>query len=90
LSICPEHAEGQKLFNIDQRMKIIKRLFRFFAEYFVFVAGIIFAFVLGLVYAIFNPKGIVINMAFLLIIFGWLAYLIKNFWDLMEKRKKTP
>lgn len=69
-------------------MNLFKKTFRFFAEYFVYVAGIVFAFVLGLVYAISRPKGIFVNLAFLLIIFGWLAYLIKNFWDLMEKRKK--
>lgn len=69
-------------------MSIIKRFFAFFAEYFVFVVGALFAFVLGLVYAIYSPKGILVNLAFLLVIFGWLAYLIKNFWDLMEKKKK--
>ena len=68
-------------------MGIIKRIFQFFAEYFVFVAQILFAFVLGAVYAIAQPKGFWPNLAFLLIIVGWLAYLIKNFWDLMEKRK---
>lgn len=69
-------------------MKIIKGFFHFFAEYFVFVAELLFAFVLGAVYAISRPRGVMVNIVFLLIIFGWLAYLIKNFWDLMEKRKK--
>lgn len=69
-------------------MNLFKKTFRFFAEYFVFVAGLLFAFVLGAVYAIARPRGILVNVVFLLIIFGWLAYLIKNFWDLMEKRKK--
>ena len=70
-------------------MEFIKRLLRFFAEYFVFVGGFLFIFVIGVVYALTRPEGFIINLIFLLIAVGWVIFLIKYFWELLEKQSKV-
>ena len=58
------------------------------AEYFVFVVGLLFIFLMGIVYALLKLEGLVANFFFLLIALGWVTFLIKYFWELMEKKSK--
>ena len=67
-------------------MKFIKKLLSLIAEYFVFVGGFLFIFFIGLLYAFLRPEGALINSVFLLIAVGWIVFLIKYFWDIMEKK----
>jgi hypothetical protein len=67
---------------------MIKKIFELIAEYFAFFAGFLFVFVLGLVYAIFRPEGLVFNLVFIVVITGFVIYLVKSFWELLEKGKK--
>jgi hypothetical protein len=66
----------------------MRKLWRFFAEYFVFVGGFLFIFVVGVIYALIRPESMAINLIFLLITIGWIVFLIKYFWDILEKGKK--
>ncbi|KKQ36353.1 MAG: hypothetical protein US53_C0056G0008 [Candidatus Woesebacteria bacterium GW2011_GWA1_37_7] len=66
-------------------MGLIRRSIRFIAEYFVFFVGLLFIFVIGGVYAFLRPEGLVINLIFLIIALGWIIFLIKYFWDIMDK-----
>lgn len=68
-------------------MDSIRKVLRFFAEYFVFVGGFLFIFVIGYLYAYIRPEGLVFNLVFLAITLGWVIFLIKYFWDLIEKHK---
>ncbi|MBU0569445.1 hypothetical protein KKB40_01540 [Patescibacteria group bacterium] len=67
-------------------MSFIKKLLRLIAEYFVFIGGFLFIFFIGIIYAFLRPEGMLINVIFLLIAVGWIIFLIKYFWDLMEKK----
>ena len=67
---------------------MIKSFFRFIAEYFVFFAGLLFIFIIGVIYAYLRLEGLIVNLVFLLIAIGWTIFLIKYFWELMEKKKK--
>lgn len=67
---------------------MIRKFFRFFAEYFVLFVGILFIFVIGAIYAFLRPQGGLINGVFLVILVGWVIYQIKYFWDFFDKKKK--
>ncbi|OGM20941.1 hypothetical protein A2955_03670 [Candidatus Woesebacteria bacterium RIFCSPLOWO2_01_FULL_37_19] len=71
-------------------MNLIKKILTFIAEYFVFVVGLLFIFVLGVVYSLLRLEGLLVNLVFLLIAIGWIAFLIKYYWEIMEKKKKGP
>lgn len=58
---------------------------RFFAEYFVFFVGFLFIFGVGVVYALIRPEGLLFNLVFLAVAIGWVIFLVKYFWELMEK-----
>lgn len=68
-------------------MAIIRNIFRVLAEYFSFLIGFVFIFVIGVLYAFLHDEGLLVNIVFLIIAIGWMVYLIKSFWDLMEKKK---
>lgn len=71
-------------------MEFIKKMARFFAEYFIFVVGFLFIFVIGGLYAFLRPQGWV-SAIFLVIAIGWIVYLTKNFWEIIDKNnKQTP
>ena len=64
-----------------------KKILGFVAKNFVFVVGVIFIFVFGFLYAYIRPQGFVFNLVFLLIVIGWVIFIIRYFWELMEKDK---
>ncbi|OGM20447.1 hypothetical protein A2714_01300 [Candidatus Woesebacteria bacterium RIFCSPHIGHO2_01_FULL_38_9] len=70
-------------------MGFLKKFFRFIAEYFVFFVGFLFIFVIGLFYAFIRPQGLVFNLIFLVIAIGWVIFLIRYFWEIMEKQKSS-
>jgi hypothetical protein len=70
-------------------MGILKRMFRFVATYFVFFVGFLFIFVIGLFYAFIRPEGMLFNLIFLIIAVGWVIFIIRYFWELMEKKKTS-
>ncbi len=70
-------------------MGYIRKIFRFIAEYFVFFVGFLFIFVIGLFYAFIRPEGILFNLVFLVIAVGWVIFLIRYFWELIEKQKSS-
>lgn len=70
-------------------MGFVKRIFRTIAKYFVFVGGFLFIFAIGALYAFLRPEGTVVNVIFLLIACGWIVFLIKYFWDLMDKNRSS-
>ena len=69
-------------------MSTVRNLVRKFSEYIVFIAGLLFIFVLGLIYSFIEPESLIIKAVFVLIVIGWTAFLIKYFWDLIEKGRK--
>ena len=69
-------------------MGFIKNILKFIATYFVFVGGILFIFGIGLIFAYLRPQGFLINAIFLIITIGWIIFITKYFWDLMEKKTK--
>ena len=66
-------------------MSLIKTMLRFIAKYFVFIGGFLFIFFLGAIFAFLRPEGVVVMLIFLVIALAWIAFLIKYFWDLMDK-----
>ena len=66
---------------------LIRKSFRFIASYFSFVGGLLFIFTLGVIYAFVKPQGYLINSIFLLLAMGWVGFLIKYFWDLVDKNE---
>jgi len=68
-------------------MDPVKNLLRFFAKNFVFLVGFLFIFVFGFIYAYLRPQGVLFNAVFLVIVIGWVIFIIKYFWELMEKDK---
>jgi positive regulator of sigma E activity len=68
-------------------MSYLIRFVRFVAEYFVFVVGILFIFVIGFLYSSIKSEGIIVNVIFLIIAVGWIAFMIRYYWDMMEKKK---
>ena len=68
-------------------MELVKKIGRFVAEYFIFVVGFLFIFVIGGFYAFLRPQGWV-SAVFLIIAIGWIVYLTKYFWEVMDKHKK--
>jgi hypothetical protein len=67
-------------------MAIVRNVLRVIAEYFTFFIGFLFIFVIGALYAFLHVEGLLINIIFLAIVLGWIVYLIKSFWDLLEKK----
>lgn len=63
----------------------MSRIFKFFAEYFVFFVGFLFIFVIGFLYAYIKPEGLLFNIVFLIISVGWVVFMVKYFWELLEK-----
>lgn len=70
-------------------MGLLRSFAKFVAEYFVFLGGLLFVFVIGFLYAMIRPEGIVFNIIFLFIVSGWVIFLIKYFWDILENQKKS-
>lgn len=70
-------------------MRFLREILKFLAEYFVFIAGSLFIFAIGFVYALIRPEGFVFNLIFLIIAVGWIVFLIKYFWDILEKHKNS-
>lgn len=68
-------------------MESVKKIAHFMANYFAFVGGLLFIFTLGVIYAFIKPQGILINGIFLLLGLGWVGFLIKYFWDIVEKNE---
>lgn len=66
-------------------MGFLSRIFKLFAEYFVFIVGLLFIFVVGLLYAYIKPEGLVFNVVFLAIAVGWVVFMVKYFWELLDK-----
>ena len=75
-------------------MGFLSKIFRFFAEFFVFFVGLLFIFVIGFIYAYIKPEGLLFNIVFLAIVVSWVIFMVKYFWELLEKHKygngKTP
>lgn len=65
----------------------MKKVLRFLATNFVFGVGVVFIFVFGFLYAYLRPQGLLFKGIFLLILIGWIIFMIKYFWELMEKNK---
>jgi len=65
----------------------IRKFFQLLANYFAFVGGLLFIFMLGIIYAYIKPQGILINGIFLFLGLGWIGFLIKYFWELVEKNE---
>lgn len=63
----------------------MSRLFKFIAEYFVYLVGFLFIFVIGLLYAYIKPEGLLFNIIFLLITLGWVIFMVRYFWELLDK-----
>lgn len=68
-------------------MDLFKKIFRYFAEYFVFLIGFLFIFVVGLLYAYIRPEGLLFNVVFLVIAIGWIVFMVRYFWELIDKNK---
>jgi ABC-type bacteriocin/lantibiotic exporter with double-glycine peptidase domain len=68
---------------------VFRSIFRFFAEYFVVLVGLLFIFVIGVLYALISPEGVLVNSIFLLIFVGWIIFEIKYFWDIIDRTKKN-
>lgn len=66
-------------------MGFLSKIFKLFAEYFVFLIGFVFIFVVGFLYAYIKPQGFLFNIIFLLIALGWIIFMVKYFWELLEK-----
>jgi hypothetical protein len=76
------------MLNTDH-MGLLRKFFRLLANYFSFVGGLLFIFTLGVIYAFVKPQGYLINGIFLLLGIGWVGFLIKYFWDLVEKNESS-
>lgn len=63
------------------------RLIMLFSQYFGLIIGIIFAFGIGTAYAVLQPNDVVISSIIFISLAGWLIYIIKFVWDLVDKRK---
>ena len=66
---------------------IMSKIFKLFAEYFVFFMGFLFIFVVGFLYAYIKPEGMLFNIIFLTIAIGWVIFMVKYFWELLDKNK---
>jgi len=66
-------------------MGVISKLIKLFAEYFIFFVGFLFIFVVGFLYAFISPQGLLFNLIFLLIALLWVFFIVKYFWELLEK-----
>jgi hypothetical protein len=66
-------------------MSVFFKIFKYFAEYFVFIVGLIFIFVIGFFYAYIKPEGLIFNIVFLIITLGWVIFIVRYFWELIEK-----
>lgn len=69
-------------------MGFLTQIFKLFAEYFVFFVGLIFIFVVGFLYAYIKPRGLLFNMVFLVIAVGWVIFMVKYFWEILDKNSK--
>ncbi len=69
-------------------MGFLSNIIKFFAEYFIFLVGFLFIFVVGFLYAYIKPEGIVFNIIFLIIAVGWVIFMVKYFWELIDKNSK--
>lgn len=66
-------------------MNLFSRIFKLFAEYFVFIIGFLFIFGVGFLYAYIKPEGLLFNVVFLAIAIGWIIFMVKYFWELLDK-----
>lgn len=73
-------------------MSAFRKIGRLIGNYFAFVGGFLFIFTLGVIYAFIKPQGLLINGIFIVLGFGWMGFLVKYFWELMEKnnRREKP
>lgn len=53
-----------------------------------FVAGFIFIFIIGIVYAFLRPEGLLLNGFFLLMVIAWVIYIIKLLWETIDRISK--
>lgn len=67
-------------------MGLLRRIVRYIALNFVFFGGFAFVFGLGLVYAFVKPEGVLVRGIFLLLGAGWILFLIRYFWEILERR----
>ena len=68
-------------------MGFLSKVLRFVAENFVFLVGFLFIFVIGFLYALIKPQGFLFNIVFLLITVVWIIFMVRYFWELMEKNE---
>jgi hypothetical protein len=69
---------------------MIKKIFHFIAKNFVFVGGLLFIFAIGLTFSFLKVDSWLVRIIFLIFALGWILFLIKYFWDLMDKNQKGP
>ena len=69
-------------------MTKMRKIFGFIVEYFMLIIGLIFIFAMGIFYSVLRPQGIVVSILFLVIGVGWTIYMIKYFWDLIDKKQE--
>ncbi len=58
-------------------------------SWFIFILGLIFIFAIGVVYAYLQPEDLWLKLIFLVIALGWVAFMIKYIWDVMDKKRST-
>jgi hypothetical protein len=69
----------------------IMKIFTLINSWFTFLLGLIFIFGIGLIYAYLQPEDLWLNIVFLVIALGWVAFTIKYIWDVMDKKRvATP
>jgi hypothetical protein len=51
------------------------------------IFSILFIFAIGAVYALLRPEDLIIHIVFLIIVIGWIIFVIKLIWDLIEGDK---
>ncbi len=69
-------------------MTKMHKVLEFIVEYFMLFIGLVFIFAMGVIYAVLRPQGILISILFLVIGIGWTIYMIKYFWDLIDKKQE--
>ncbi len=68
-------------------MGFVSKVFKLLAEYFVFLIGFVFIFVVGFLYAYIKPEGWLFNIVFLAIAIGWVVFMVRYFWELIDRNK---
>jgi len=66
-------------------MGLVSKVLKKLTEYFVLFIGFLFIFVVGFLYAYIKPEGLLFNVVFLAIAVGWIIFMVKYFWELLDK-----